>query len=296
MSERIALKRGQVPKPQKRSIAKRRAPAEAKVRVPVGPRRLRRLLTGAVATLAVVGAGVGLWLGGAPQQLWFETARGAADAGFEVRHVEVSGIRHVTRMAVYAAAVEGPTDSMLQVSLDDVRERLKALPWVADASVSRKLPDTLAIAVVERQPMALWQYRHRLAVIDREGRVLETRGLERFASLPLIVGPRANIEAHPLMTLLASYPEMRAHVDSATWIGARRWDIRFKSGETLALPEGYRRADSALAAFSRMDEQNGLLGRGFVRFDMRLPDHMTVRGVRDPEAKASLQAQRQVTV
>ena len=78
----------------------------------------------------------------------------------------MTGLKHVERMAVYSAAVEGPTDSMLQVSLEDIRNRVKALPWVADASVSRRLPDTLQIAVVERQPMALWQYRRKLAVID----------------------------------------------------------------------------------------------------------------------------------
>ncbi len=286
MSERIALKRGQVPKPQKRAAPKRRAPAEAKVRVPVGPRRLRRLVGGVVLSLAVIGAGVGLWLAGIPQGLWFETARTAANSGFEVRHVEVSGIKHVSRMAVYAAAVEGPTDSMLLVSLDDIRARLKALPWVADASVSRKLPDTLVVAVVERQPMALWQYRHKLRVIDRDGVVLETKGLERFASLPLIVGPQANLEAHPLMALLATYPDVRQRLDSATWIGSRRWDIRFKSGETLALPEGYDRAGHALAAFRKMEEANGLLGRGFARFDMRLPDRMTVRVSGEPGVQA----------
>ena len=277
MSERIALKRGQVPKPVKRAQPKRRAAPEAKVRLPIGARRLRRWVGLLAGTAVVVGAGAALWLGGLPQSLWFETARRAADSGFEVRHVEVSGISHLTRLAVYQAAVEGPTDSMLLVSLGQIRDRLKALPWVAEASVSRKLPDTLIVSIVERQPMALWQFRHKLAVIDRDGHVLDTDGLGRFASLPLIVGPRANVEAHPLMVLLASHPEVKAHFDSATWIGARRWDIRLKSGETLALPEGYDQAGRALAAFTKMDEQNGLLGKGFARFDMRLPDRMTVR-------------------
>lgn len=288
MSERVALKRGQVPKAPKRAQPKRKpAPAaDGVVRLPVPPRHLRRFTGIAVALLAVAGGVAGLWLAQIPQSIWFETARKVGDAGFEVRHVEVNGLKYMPRLPVYSAAVEGPTNSMLLVDLDDIRARLQSLPWIADASVSRRLPDTLVIDVVERRPMALWQYRRRLAVIDRDGKVLDTRGLERFASLPLLVGPRANRQAHPLMALLADFPEVQQRVDSAIWIGERRWDIRFKTGETLALPEGYGRAKAALTNFNRMEQENGLLQKGFVRFDMRLPDRMVVRVSGEPGAQA----------
>jgi cell division protein FtsQ len=68
----------------------------------------------------------------------------------------------------------------------------------------------------------------------------------------------------------------------ATWIGGRRWDIRFSTGEVLALPEGEDAARRALARFAQIDQQNQLLGHGFVRFDMRIPGKLIARISADP--------------
>src|SRR3546814_16143270 len=57
----------------------------------------------------------------------------------------------------------------------------------------------------------------------------------------------------------------------ATWVGNRRWDLRFRSGETLSLPEGEAEAKAAIAKFAHMDGANRLLGRGILRFDMSDP-------------------------
>ena len=62
---------------------------------------------------------------------------------------------------------------------------------------------------------------------------------------------------------------------AATWIGNRRWDLTFDSGETLALPEDG--APAALLKFAELDGADRLLGRNWVRFDMRFPDQMLAR-------------------
>ena len=68
---------------------------------------------------------------------------------------------------------------------------------------------------------------------------------------------------------------------SASWVGQRRWDLAVQAGET-SLPEGNAAAATALAKFAKMDKSAGLLGRGFERFDLRIPGKMTVRLPRDP--------------
>jgi len=271
----VALKRGAT---RKRPAARRpAAPKVRRIAVPMPAAALRRNAFAAFAALVAVAAAVVVTLMGLPAQWWMATAQAAGRAGFEVRHVEVSGVAHTEKLPVYAAALDGPTNSMLLVDLDAVRARLRALPWVADASVSRRLPDTLRVAIVERTPMALWQYQHKLAVIDASGTPLTRDNLERYAKLPMVVGPGANTRAHDLLALLATEPSLTDHVDSAIFVGSRRWDVRFKSGETLALPEGREAASKALASFAKLNSADALLDRGFSRFDMRLPGRMTVR-------------------
>src|SRR3546814_20400585 len=63
----------------------------------------------------------------------------------------------------------------------------------------------------------------------------------------------------------------------ATWVGNRRWDLRFQTGETLSLPEGKEEASTALVNFARMDGVKRLLGRGILRFDMRDPEQFVLR-------------------
>jgi cell division protein FtsQ len=65
-------------------------------------------------------------------------------------------------------------------------------------------------------------------------------------------------------------------------VGGRRWDLSFQSGETVALPEGAKTAETALTRFAKEDKSAGLLGRGYLRFDLRIPGKMTVRLPREP--------------
>ena len=84
-------------------------------------------------------------------------------------------------------------------------------------------------------------------------------------------------QAVELSRLLATVPTLKPQLASATWIGQRRWDLAFSSGETVALPEGEQTAATTLQKFAKMDRSAGLLGRGIKRFDLRIPGKMIVR-------------------
>ena len=92
------------------------------------------------------------------------------------------------------------------------------------------------------------------------------------------------VEGHvgQLQTLIASQAPLKQLIEGATWVGQRRWDLRFQSGETVSLPEGDKEALDALATFARNDQQNRLLGQGYVHIDMREPGHMVIRTSSDP--------------
>ena len=143
--------------------------------------------------------------------------------------------------------------------------------WIREARVSRRLPDTLVIDVIERQPVAIWQNNRHLSLIDADGVVLEPVRVEAMPDLPLVIGADANRHIGDLGDLLQAAPRLRPQIAGATWVGQRRWDIRFQSGEVLTLPEGDDEARRAITRFALMDQQDPLLGRGFARIDMRDP-------------------------
>lgn len=213
-------------------------------------------------------------------------------AGFTVSGYQIVGLNHMQRSRIdeivndelRRASDDAGTAKAPQPLVDvaRIRERLLAFGWVKDARVSRRLPDTLVVDIVERKPAALWQDSGRLALIDAEGVVLDRVPIDKMPDLPLLIGPGANGQARELDRLLAGLPTLRPQLASATWVGGRRWDLNFQSGETIALPEGEAAAHAALTRFAGLDKSTGLLGRGIVRFDLRVPGKMIVRLPRAP--------------
>jgi cell division protein FtsQ len=213
-------------------------------------------------------------------------------AGFTVSGYQIAGINHMNRALVdevvsdeldraahEAGAAKAPQPL---VDVAAIRSRLLQFGWVQDARVSRRLPDTLVIDIVERTPAALWQNKGQLALIDREGVVLERVPITKMPDLPLLIGPGANRYSKQLDALMGSVPTLKPQLASATWVGNRRWDLNFQSGETIALPEGQQAAQASLQKFAKLDRSSGMLGRGLVRIDLRIPGKMIVRLPRTP--------------
>jgi cell division protein FtsQ len=248
----------------------------------IAPETVRRALKwialGLIAAAAIAAAAAFR----VPQRIGTAFGEAVGDAGFAVRRYEIRGVNRMDRQRIDAVVSGELRRAMPLVDLGALRERLLVFGWVADARVSRRLPDTIVIDIVERTPAAIWQHRQQLMLIDGSGVVLEHVRLERMPDLPLVIGPAANLQTASFSRLLEAAGHLRPQVAGASWVGGRRWDLRFQTEEVLALPEGEDAALRAIADFARRDQQAQLLGRGFARFDMRIPGRMIVRVSREP--------------
>lgn len=286
------IKRGASPRKRAAIKGKARKPAVKQVStwekimrvMPFDQRVVDRFVTGAMVVAFGGVAIAGATLAGVPQYIGTETAMAIGRAGFEVKRVEVTGIDRMERLTVYAIALDQHSMAMPLVDLDKVRDQLLNYGWIKDARVSRRLPDTLVVDIVERKPAAIWQHNQKLSMIDKEGVILEPLKPDQPApELPLLIGKDANLEAVRLGKLMDQAPALKPMLASASWIGNRRWDLQFQSGEVLALPEGDDSAAKALLRFARIDGVRRLLGRGFVRFDMRDPTKFVARIKREQQ-------------
>jgi len=242
-------------------------------------RRLGNWLLGGMTVAVVIAAVLAFRL---PQLAGIALGEGVGQAGFSVRRIESKGLNRLSPMKVYEIVDSQRGIAMPLVDLRGIREQLLAIGWVKEARVSRRMPDTLVIDIIERRPVAIWQNNGQLSLIDAEGVLLEPVRIEAMPDLPLLIGPNANRQVATLGRLLDGAPHLRPQITGASWIGGRRWDVRFQTGETLALPEGEDAARRAITRFATMDQQSQMLGRGFVRFDMRDARRMVVRVSREP--------------
>src|ERR1700753_1290543 len=195
------------------------------------------------------------------------------------------GVAATVLILLGSAALGGVNgrSSLLFLDAETVRDKLKANPWIGDATVLKLYPNRLQIDIVERSAFALWQRVGRLAVIADDGAVLEPYVTRRFAKLPLVVGKGAETRAKDFLSLLDRYPQVRAQTKAAIFVGERRWNLRLSDGLDIRLPEND--VGNALAALSTLDKEDKLFSRDIVAVDMRLPDRLTVQ-LSDDAAKA----------
>src|ERR1700722_5630253 len=290
-------------------LAAKRASAKLKKRPPAKPRLQRepnphRLIAflerylpnraGVAATALILlgSAGFGIVKGGHVEELTSalsDTRNAFANsAGFRITSVAINGRKQLTQDEVLAIGGVNGRSSLLFLDADAVRDKLKANPWIGEATVLKLYPGQLQIDIVERSAFALWQQDGRLAVIADDGAVLEPPMLEsyvarRFLSLPLVVGKGAETRAKDFLALLDRYPQVRSVTKAAIFVGERRWNLRLKDGLDVRLPESD--VGNALASLSTLDKEDKLFSRDIVAIDMRLPDRLTVQ-LSDDAAKA----------
>lgn len=226
---------------------------------------------GTAAFLLATGA-YGAVIGGhAPAVVEAVTAR----TGMAVDRISVTGNSQTSEIDILdRLGLDGWT-SLVGFDPDAARRRIEALPWVKSAAVRKTYPRTLDVAVVEREPFAVWQHDNQLTVIERDGDpITEYRGRGR-SPWPLIVGLGAPRSAEAFMAVVAQFPDLAERVKGYVRVGDRRWDVKFDSGITVKLPE--TEPEVALAEISRLNRDSGILDRDIAAVDLRLADRMVVQ-------------------
>ena len=213
---------------------------------------------------------------GLPDLARMELAKSASRAGFEVDRVRVSGAERLNEQVVYERVLGEQDRPMPLVDVEGIRERLMELSWVKDARVSRQLPNLLKIDIVEREAHAVVRKPDRLILVDATGHELEPVSREEAKDMLMISGPGAQKQVADLDRLLDAAPALKPQIASAEWVGNRRWNLTFRTGQLLALPEGDR-GPAALVKFAEMDGRNRLIGGKAIAIDMRVPDRAYLR-------------------
>jgi cell division protein FtsQ len=138
-------------------------------------RTLVVLQAGAVGLLAVVGA-------------WTAWQKVFASDRLRVGKLEVRGSHFLSEGEVRELVGPAVGENILGLDIDALKARLRASPWVADATVTRTLPDIVRVEVRERVPLALAEL-DRLYLMDGDGGLIDIYGPRTGAfDLPIVRG------------------------------------------------------------------------------------------------------------
>lgn len=196
-------------------------------------------------------------------------------AGFGIENVKITGQSETSEVDVLAALDIGQYPSLLTLDLEDARVRIETLPWVKQATLKKLFPDTVEIAVVERDPYALWQHAGTVSLIDDAGKIITDRIDERYAWLPRVVGTGAAEKAAAYTGLIDAYPTIARQARAGILVSEERWTVVLESGIELMLPA--EKPEAALATIESLDRDHAVLSREISAIDLRQPGHVVFR-------------------
>lgn len=219
-------------------------------------------------TLALVALGIGVtgwWLRvGHDEQHW------------PIRWLEIEGeLERVNSAQVRAAVADHAARGFFRIDIEAARAAIESLPWVEQATVSRRWPDALVIELRERRAVARF---NDSALIGSDGEVFTVAGTGGMQGLVRLYGPEARARE-----IFERYQQLRALLRPADLDIARlsldprgAWRLELGDGRELLL--GREQLELRLQRFLAVRSELARLS-AVRRIDLRYPNGLAlVRG------------------
>jgi cell division protein FtsQ len=207
--------------------------------------------------------------------LWFGLPRLLRGLDFfRVRRVEIAGLQYLDPANVVGALKLSRTASVFDDPAPLAR-RVFAMPGVRKAEVSRRLPGTLAVELVEATPVALASRGDGLVLLDARGRVLPFDPLRSAPDLPLAANGNPVVTG-VLARVRESDPDLLARIGAAWRVGP---DVVLEVGGRR-LWFGAQVSAEDIRAVMAVEQALARTGRSYQELDGRFAGQVIVRRTR----------------
>ncbi len=209
---------------------------------------------------------------------WIKSAAmsSSADAGFRVANILVEGRRYSDPDILLALINIEKGDPIFSFKPNEAKTQIEKIGWVKSALVERRLPDTIYVHLIEREPLALWRDGGALFLIDIDGEPITKSGLSKFKDLLMISGKGAPSKAYDFISMLDAETMLKDMVNNAKLIDNRRWDLYLHDKKLIKLPE----SDIGLAIKNimlRHEQANILTSDAIAVIDARYQGRLIIR-------------------
>jgi POTRA domain, FtsQ-type len=116
-----------------------------------------------------------------------------ASSAFGYSKLQLDGLRYTDPTEVEAALAQARGANLFRLETGPLLTALEGIPTIATARVEVRLPSTLAVTIMEREPLLVWAIGEERFLVDGEGLLFERVADEQTdtAKLPVITDRRA---------------------------------------------------------------------------------------------------------
>lgn len=192
---------------------------------------------------------------------------------FVVNTIQIFGRERASKNDLSKILKKYQKTSLLSLDLNYIQSEVEKVAWIKKVIIRRDLPNTLSLTIEEFSPRAVWIRGRDRYVLDKNGYTIEKVSDDQFQNYFTIKGAEAELNLMNLIESLENFDEIYNQIDYANYVGRRRWDLHYKSGVRIMLPE-----DNIIDSLSLLEtyiKENKLIEKGHKKIDLRVDGKIT---------------------
>lgn len=197
-----------------------------------------------------------------------------AQAGFGIDAIEISGQTLTDDKDIITLLTVGTGNSTLTFDAQKAQARLEWLRAVKSATVRKVYPNKVIVSIVEKVPVVRWRVGDTTWLIDEAGKKIGT-DVSSYTDLPLVIGEGAADDGVAMVRILSRHPVLQNQLAALSRIGDRRWDLIYRNGLRVQLPESG--VAQALDQLDMYQADYALLDRDVTLIDLRVQGIVTLK-------------------
>ena len=192
---------------------------------------------------------------------------------FYINNIEIVGRDRSSKKILSEVLRPYQNKSLVSINLKNIQSEIEKIAWIKDVIVRKVYPETLSISIEEYSPSAVWKRGSEQYVLDEYGFRIEKIKSNEFQNYFQIKGMGADKKLKNLLDKLHNYPDILNQIDHANFVSRRRWDLHYKNGVRILLPEN--NITESLSLLDSYIKKNKLIEKGHKKIDLRVEGKIT---------------------
>lgn len=113
---------------------------------------------------------------------------------FLLTKIEISGESYLTEDEIIQLAGLQKNSNILQYKINQIEANLLSSNWIQDVKITRILPSTFRIEIIERKPIFIVINNNELYYLDNKAQYIDKLNKEKFIALPVLYINNATVE------------------------------------------------------------------------------------------------------
>lgn len=187
---------------------------------------------------------------------------------FYINNIEIIGRDRSSKKILSEVLKPYENKSLVSINLKNIQNEIEKIAWIKDVIVRKVYPETLSINIEEYFPSAVWKRGSEHYVLDEYGFRIEKIKSNEFQNYFQIKGMGADKKLKNLLDKLRNHPDILNQIDHANFVARRRWDLHYKNGARILLPEN--NITESLTLLESYIKKNKLIEKGYKKIDLRV--------------------------